>query len=77
MSKKQKIRIDVTKVVDILDTEPDISLKEKQAIVERLLASSDELPKWLVNVLKIIAYAIGIILAGYGTNAAAQILLNL
>ena len=30
------------------------------------------IPEWLVVVLKVLAYLIGLLLAGYGTSAAAQ-----
>lgn len=32
------------------------------------------IPEWLVVVLKVLAYLIGLLLAGYGTSAAAQTL---
>lgn len=31
------------------------------------------MPDWLVTTLKVIAYAIGLILAGVGTTASAQL----
>lgn len=76
MSKNKKIKIDLSKLDDILSTESEISAREKAAIVDRMLANSDELPHWVVVLLKVIAYAIGIVLAGYGTSAAAQTFLN-
>lgn len=40
------------------------------------LDESKTLPKWLVVLLKSIAYAIGLILAGYGTASAATVFIN-
>lgn len=38
---------------------------------------NDKPTPWWVVVLKVVAYAIGLILAGYGTSAAATTLLHL
>lgn len=40
-------------------------------ILEALTAASKYAPKWWVIVLKTLAYLIGLLLAGYGTEAAA------
>lgn len=69
---KQKIKVSVSQLKDILSSEPDISDREKRDIVERALQNSEELPHWVVILLKVIAYAIGIVLAGYGSVASAQ-----
>lgn len=74
MSKNQKIKISRAHLLDILETEPELSKKEVEEILSRVDSSSDELPHWLVVTLKVIAYAIGIILAGYGSAAAASTL---
>lgn len=71
MSKK-RITIDRAKLSDILETESEITSKELNDILTRVDSTSTTLPHWLVVLLKVIAYAIGIILAGYGTSAAAQ-----
>lgn len=36
------------------------------------LKLKDVLPEWLIILLKVLAYLIGLLLAGYGTAAAAQ-----
>lgn len=41
-------------------------------ILDDLLASSKNASPWWVIVLKTLAYLIGLLLAGYGTSAAAQ-----
>ena len=47
------------------------------ATLEQALASADDAPKWWVVLLKILAYAIGLLLAGYGTTAAAQSIIHM
>ena len=42
--------------------------------IEKALQEDDS-PKWWVVLLKVLAYAIGLILAGYGTTAAAMTLI--
>lgn len=41
-------------------------------ILDELIASSKNATPWWVIVLKTLAYLIGLLLAGYGTSAAAQ-----
>lgn len=50
--------------------------ERKQALtaIEKAL-QDDDTPKWWVVLLKVLAYAIGLILAGYGTTAAAMTLI--
>lgn len=50
--------------------------ERKQALtaIEKALQDDDS-PKWWVVLLKVLAYAIGLILAGYGTTAAAMTLI--
>ena len=43
-----------------------------ETIVEKVAEDNPGTPWWVI-VLKVIAYAIGIILAGYGTAAAATV----
>lgn len=43
-----------------------------ESILDDLLASSKNATPWWVIVLKTLAYLIGLLLAGYGTSAAAQ-----
>lgn len=43
-------------------------------ILDDLLESSKNATPWWVIVLKTLAYLIGLLLAGYGTSAAAQTL---
>lgn len=35
---------------------------------------NNNLPNWVINLLKIVAYIIGLVLAGVGTTASAQML---
>lgn len=48
-------------------------LKGVLSQITETLGKEDKTPWWVV-VLKVIAYAIGLILAGYGTTAAAMTL---
>ena len=41
-------------------------------ILEALTAASKNPSPWWVIALKVVAYLIGLVLAGYGTSAAAQ-----
>lgn len=70
----KKITIKKEQLADILQTESEITGKEFSSIMSRVEQTSTELPHWVVILLKVIAYAIGIILAGYGTAASAQTL---
>lgn len=45
------------------------------AMLEQALDNADDSPKWWVVLLKVLAYAIGLLLAGYGTTAAAMTLI--
>lgn len=45
-----------------------------ESIIEKVSEENPDTPWWVI-VLKVIAYAIGIILAGYGTAAAATVYL--
>lgn len=42
-----------------------------ETILGALKSASKDAPKWWVIVLKTLAYLIGLLLAGYGTEAAA------
>lgn len=53
-----------------------MSTKDIDELLVETTATPTSLPKWLVILLKAIAYAIGLILAGYGTTAAAQTLIH-
>lgn len=51
------------------------SIEDAQPLVDELKAAvEDGREKWWVVVLKVLLYAIGLILAGYGTPAAAATL---
>lgn len=52
----------------------DEERKQALSAIEKALQEDDS-PKWWVVLLKVLAYAIGLILAGYGTTAAAMTLI--
>lgn len=45
-----------------------------EVIISKLLAASPASSPWWVILLKVVAYAIGLIVAGYSTTAAAMTL---
>lgn len=47
------------------------------AAINKALNEANDTPKWWVVLLKVLAYAIGLLLAGYGTTAAAQTIIHL
>ncbi len=48
-----------------------------KAAISDALNAGTPIPAWLVTLLKVIAYAIGLVLAGIGTTATAATLFNL
>ena len=73
MNKNMKIAI--SKVRALLDAESidETSARKAFAALESALKNSTP---WWVIVLKTLAYLIGLLLAGYGTSAAAQTFLS-
>ena len=71
---KKKITIAVDEAKRILK-EKDVREEEAQEIMDMLTGEAGDVPPWWVVVLKTLAYLIGLLLAGYGTSAAAQTLL--
>lgn len=60
-----------------LEDNSALSLEQKKSLSDELLAAAEEGGnKWWVVLLKVLAYAIGLILAGYGTTAATTLLLH-
>lgn len=50
----------------------NLSEVEIEVIISKLLAASPAASPWWVILLKVIAYAIGLIVAGYSTTATAM-----
>lgn len=50
----------------------NLSEVDTEVIISKLLAASPAASPWWVILLKVIAYAIGLIVAGYSTTAAAM-----
>ena len=50
----------------------NISDVDIEVIISKLLAASPASPPWWVILLKVVAYAIGLIVAGYSTTATAM-----
>lgn len=69
MSQKQKI---LQSVKANLTTKTTLPQSKIESIVDQVAEENPGTPWWVI-VLKVIAYAIGIILAGYGTASAATV----
>lgn len=52
----------------------NLSEVDIEVIISKLLAASPAASPWWVILLKVVAYAIGLIVAGYSTTAAAMAL---
>ena len=52
----------------------NLSEVDTEVIISKLLAASPATSPWWVILLKVMAYAIGLIVAGYSTTAAAMTL---
>ena len=75
MNKNMKIAI--SKVRALLDAESidETAAREAFAALESAMKMNESTPWWVI-VLKTLAYLIGLLLAGYGTSAAAQTFLS-
>lgn len=71
MSQKQKI---LQSVKSNLTTKTTLPQSQIEKIVDQVAEENPGTPWWVIA-LKVIAYAIGIILAGYGTASAATMYL--
>lgn len=69
MSQKQKI---LQSVKSNLTTKTTLPQSQIETIVDQVAEENPSTPWWVI-VLKVVAYAIGIILAGYGTASAATV----
>ena len=54
-----------------------MTTEERAQAVKDIEQALNDSPKWWVVVLKVLAYAIGLILAGYGTTAATLSIVHL
>lgn len=55
-------------LVESMDTLTD---KEKEMLTNA--CNDKSLPTWLITLLKVVAYALGLVLAGYGTANACEV----
>lgn len=72
--KKDTIKL-IEKACEVIN-DPNALTSTRQDIANQLQAAieDDDKKPWWVIVLKVLAYAIGLLLAGYGTTAAASTL---
>lgn len=77
---KKEVKQLIQQAQNALSNPDTLSKEEKTALLENLNTitekEGDKQPWWVV-VLKILAYAIGLLLAGYGTSAAAATILRM
>ena len=59
------------------DSTSIMTTAEREQTLKDIQEAVEESPKWWVVLLKVLAYAIGLILAGYGTTAVALTFLAL
>lgn len=59
------------------DSTSVMTTAEREQTLKDIQEAVEESPKWWVVLLKVLAYAIGLILAGYGTTAVALTFLAL
>lgn len=61
----------LVRAIRAADEKTIMSPAERDETIKALQSAIDEQPKWWIVLLKVLAYAIGLILAGYGTTACA------
>lgn len=70
--KNKNLYLTIEKAKDILANEKAFAPADVQRVVSELEQASTNLPPWLVIVLKVLAYALGLILAGAGSMTAVS-----
>lgn len=67
----------IKKALRLADKSVVSSEEERREVIDELNSAlqDEDTPKWWVVVLKVLAYAIGLILAGYGTSLAVTMLI--
>lgn len=75
--KQKEIKVSVERAKAIIDDNVPCTDRELKEVIDALMSASKSCPSWLVVVLKVLAYALGLILAGVGTAATASCVLPL
>lgn len=70
--KNKNLYLTIEKAKAILANEKAFAPDDVQRVVSELEQASTNLPPWLVIVLKVLAYALGLILAGAGSMTAVS-----
>lgn len=74
---KKEVKNLIQDARNVLDTNDSVSApKVLQKLVDALQEEPDPNKKWWVIVLKVLAYLIGLLLAGVGTANAATLLIH-
>lgn len=74
---KKTFQLTADSVRDVLEHSKGIDEKTAEELLQSLAKASESGTPWWVIALKTAAYLIGLLLAGYGTSAAAQTLLTM
>lgn len=74
---KKEIKVSVERAKAIIDDNVPCTQAELADVIDALQEATKSCPSWLVIVLKVLAYALGLILAGVGTAATASCVLPL
>lgn len=65
------LKITIQQAQNALENSASLTQREVSDILDSLQQVSSQVSPWWVLVLKVLMYALGLILAGYGTTAAA------
>lgn len=71
---KNKLKVTVDVARQIIESNADCTQKQLQNTLDALQECSESASPWWIVVLKVLAYAIGLLLAGYGTASAACVM---
>lgn len=72
---KKNVKVTINQARDIL-SKSDVSAEEATRILNELQTASQDVEPWYVILLKVLAYLIGLLLAGMGTANAATMIIH-
>lgn len=72
---KKSVKVTINQARDIL-SKSDVSAEEATRILNQLELASQDVEPWYVILLKVLAYLIGLLLAGMGTANAATMIIH-
>lgn len=71
---KKKISVSPDRLRDLLQSVDSSSDESVESVLRILVSETPSLPNWLVVLLKVIAYAIGLVLAGFATSSCCKLI---